>query len=576
MLTTYLRPQRGRVALLTVLMFSSIALQLVNPQIVRRFIDEATEQAQAGGAFSVLIMLALAYIGVALLTQTVTLGATYLSEVVGWRATNTLRSDLARHCLRLDMPFHNARTPGEMIERIDGDVIAIGKFFGQFVIQIAGSVLLMLGVLVVLFREDWRVGLALSLFTLVAIVALTRSSTIAVPAMTADREAQAQLFGFLEEQLAGLDDIRANGGGNYVMQRFHGSLREVFFKGRRGIMMGSAVSMVTMGLFGLGYALALGLGSFLYLRGAVTIGTVYLFYDYVFLLYQPIQQVAEQLREFQKAVAGMQRVRELRSYTPQIVDGTGPRLPSGPLDVRFEQVSFAYHDDAYVLRDLSLTLQPGQVLGLLGRTGSGKTTLTRLLFRLYEPKEGAIRLNGHDIRDTQLSDLRARIGIVTQDVQLFQATVRDNLTLFDPRVSDEQIVHVINDLGLGAWLRALPNGLDTELASGSSGVSAGEAQLLAFARVFLQDPGLVIMDEASSRLDPATEHLIERAVDKLLHNRSAIIIAHRLQTVQRADDILILDHGHVEEYGARAVLATDHRTRFAQLLQTGGLVDVLA
>ncbi len=576
MLTTYLRPQRGRVALLTVLMFSSIALQLVNPQIVRRFIDEATEQAQAGGAFSVLIMLALAYIGVALLTQTVTLGATYLSEVVGWRATNTLRSDLARHCLRLDMPFHNARTPGEMIERIDGDVIAIGKFFGQFVIQIAGSVLLMLGVLVVLFREDWRVGLALSLFTLVAIVALTRSSTIAVPAMTADREAQAQLFGFLEEQLAGLDDIRANGGGNYVMQRFHGSLREVFFKGRRGIMMGSAVSMVTMGLFGLGYALALGLGSFLYLRGAVTIGTVYLFYDYVFLLYQPIQQVAEQLREFQKAVAGMQRVRELRSYTPQIVDGTGPRLPSGPLDVRFEQVSFAYHDDAYVLRDLSLTLQPGQVLGLLGRTGSGKTTLTRLLFRLYEPKEGAIRLNGHDIRDTQLSDLRARIGIVTQDVQLFQATVRDNLTLFDPRVSDEQIVHVINDLGLGAWLRALPNGLDTELASGSSGVSAGEAQLLAFARVFLQDPGLVIMDEASSRLDPATEHLIERAVDKLLHNRSAIIIAHRLQTVQRADDILILDHGHVEEYGARAVLVTDHRTRFAQLLQTGGLVDVLA
>jgi ABC-type multidrug transport system fused ATPase/permease subunit len=392
MLTTYLRPQRWRVALLTVFLLSSIALQLVNPQIVRRFIDEATQQEQAGGTLGVLGVLALVYIGVALLAQTVTLGATYLSELVGWSATNTLRSDLARHCLRLDMPFHNARTPGEMIERIDGDVIAIGKFFGQFVVQIAGSVLLMLGVLALLFREDWRVGAALSLFTLVAVVALARSSTIAVPAMTADREAQAQLFGFLEEQLAGLDDIRSNGGGNYVMQRFHGSLREVFFKSRRGIMMGSAISMITMGLFALGYALALGLGGFLYLRGAVTIGTVYLFYDYVFLLYQPIQQVAEQLKEFQKAVAGMQRVRELRSYTPQIVDGAGPPLPIGPLDVRFDRVSFAYHDDAYVLRDLSLTLRPGQVLGLLGRTGSGKTTLTRLLFRLYEPNAGTIQL----------------------------------------------------------------------------------------------------------------------------------------------------------------------------------------
>jgi ABC-type multidrug transport system fused ATPase/permease subunit len=576
MLITYVRPQRWRVALLTVLLLGSIALQLVNPQIVRRFIDEATQQAEAGGAFSVLVVLALVYIGVALLAQAVTLGATYLSELVGWSATNTLRSDLARHCLRLDMPFHNARTPGEMIERIDGDVIAISKFFGQFVIQIAGSALLMLGVLVLLFREDWRIGAALTVFTLVAIVALVRSSTIAVPAMTAEREAQAQLFGFLEEQLAGLDDIRANGGGNYVMQRFHGSLREVFFKGRRGIMMGSAISMITMGLFALGYALALGLGGFLYLRGAVTIGTVYLFYDYVFLLYQPIQQVAEQLKEFQKAVAGMQRVRELRSYTPEIVDGTGPTLPSGPLDVHFDRVSFAYHDDTYVLRDLSLALPPGQVLGLLGRTGSGKTTLTRLLFRLYEPQQGAIRLNGHDIRDTQLSDLRARIGIVTQDVQLFQATVRDNLTLFDPHVPDMEIVRVLDDLGLGAWLRALPDGLDTELAPGSSGVSAGEAQLLAFARVFLQDPGLVILDEASSRLDPATEQLIERAVDKLLHNRSAIIIAHRLQTVQRADDILILDHGRVEEYGARAQLANDYRSRFAQLLQTGGMVDVLA
>jgi ABC-type multidrug transport system fused ATPase/permease subunit len=576
MLTTYLRPQRGRVALLSVLLLSSIGLQLINPQIVRYFIDQATAQVPAGGAIANLVGVALLYIGVALVTQAVTVGATYLGEKVGWSATNKLSSDLARHCLRLDMPFHNVRTPGEMIERIDGDVIAISKFFSQFVIQIVGSALLMIGVLVLLFLEDWRVGAALTIFTLVAVVALARIRNVAVPAITADREAQAQLFGFVEEQLAGLDDVRANGGGNYVMRRFHEMLRNVFHKGRRGIMLGSTIWVVTMGLFGLGYALALGLGGFLYLRGAVTIGTVYLFYDYVYLLHQPIQQVAEQLKEFQKAMAGMQRVKELRSYTPQIVDGRGPKLQAGPLEVTFDHVSFAYHADAHVLHDVTLTLRPGHVLGLLGRTGSGKTTMTRLLFRLYETDAGAIRLNGTDIRDTQLADLRERIGIVTQDVQLFQATVRDNLTLFDSGVSDEQILGVIDDLGLQAWLYALPNGLDTELATGGSGVSAGEAQLLAFARIFLKDPGLVILDEASSRLDPATEQLIEQAVDKLLQNRTAIIIAHRLTTVQRADEILILDHGRVEEYGSRAELASNGASRFAELLRTGGVAEVLA
>jgi ATP-binding cassette subfamily B protein len=215
---------------------------------------------------------------------------------------------------------------------------------------------------------------------------------------------------------------------------------------------------------------------------------------------------------------------------------------------------------------------------LLGRTGSGKTTLTRLLFRLYDPDQGAVCLGSDDtltdIRQLPLYALRQRVAMVTQDIQLFHASVRDNLTFFDRTLSDDVIVASIRDLGLGKWFDTLPEGLDTELVSGGGGLSAGEAQLLAFTRIFLQDPGLVILDEASSRLDPATESMIEHAVDALIRGRTAIVIAHRLGTVQRADEILILEEGRICEHGPRAELAGDPSSRFYSLLQAG-LEEVL-
>jgi ATP-binding cassette subfamily B protein len=214
------------------------------------------------------------------------------------------------------------------------------------------------------------------------------------------------------------------------------------------------------------------------------------------------------------------------------------------------------------------------VLGLLGRTGSGKTTLARMLVRLYDPGEGSICLGGADLRDIALASLRSRVAMVTQDVQLFQASLRDNLTLFDPGVADTRLVDVLEDIGLGPWLTGLPEGLDTIL-SGTAGLSAGESQLLALARVFLRDPGLIIMDEASSRLDPATERLLERAIGQLLQERTAVIIAHRLATVQRADELIILEDGQIVEQGGRAALAADPGSRFTAALRIG-LDEVLA
>jgi ABC-type multidrug transport system fused ATPase/permease subunit len=223
---------------------------------------------------------------------------------------------------------------------------------------------------------------------------------------------------------------------------------------------------------------------------------------------------------------------------------------------------------------VSFHLPPGQILGVIGRTGSGKSTLARLLLRLYDPQSGAIRLGGVDLRDVALADLRAHVGLVTQEVQLFQAGVRANVSFFAPANDDARLEKALRHLGLWDWVANLPNGLDTVLG-GAQGLSAGEAQLLAFARVFLKNPGLVILDEAGSRLDPATEQLLERAIDGLLANRSAIIIAHRLATVQRADLIMLLDNGQVVEFGPRAALAADPTSHFARLLRSG-MQEVLA
>ena len=570
LLAKYLKPQWVRVALLAIVLLGTTGLQLANPQIVRFFIDTA----MAGGALASLVGAASIFLAIALLTQLLQVITTYLGENVGWTATNNLRVDLALHCLRLDLAFHKARTPGEMIERIDGDVDAMSRFFSQFVIQVLGNLLLLLGVLVALFLEEWRIGLALTIFTGVALLVLSRIREMAVPAMTAQRQANAELFGFIEERLSGLQDIRANGAGTHVMRGQYGVMQGAYRTGRKAWAMDGSMWGITLGMFSMGYVLAFAISAYLFSTGSITLGAVYLIFQYTDMLRRPLDQLTEQLKDFQKASAGIGRVRELFATHAEIVDGPGVTFPSGPLAVEFDGVAFGYGDEEMVLHDITFRLEPGRVLGLLGRTGSGKTTVTRLLFRLYDPASGAIRLGGHDLRQATLDQLRGSIGMVTQDVQLFGASVRDNLTLFDSSVPDERIQEALRDLGLEGWYRALPEGLDTQLGPAGGGLSAGEAQLLAFARVFLKDPGLVILDEASSRLDPATEQKIERAIEKLLEGRTGIIIAHRLHTVQRADEILILDNGRVREHGERADLVRDDQSHFSHLLRAG-LEEVL-
>jgi ABC-type multidrug transport system fused ATPase/permease subunit len=502
MLVRYLRPHAVKTATLAAVLFTGIGLQLVNPQIVRGFIDAALAQE----APQRLVFAALSFLGIGVVAQGLRMLATYLGTDLGFRATNALRADLARHCLELDMSFHNNRTPGELIERIDGDVTAMSNFFSQFCIHLLGSGMLIVGILALLYREDWRVGLALSLFVGVALLVLGRLREVAVADSGAERQASADVFGFLEERLAGLDDIRANGMGHYTMRRFYERMREFYQAGRRAWRARSVVWRSIMALFALGQVMGLGIGAYLYAEGSITIGTVYLLYHYTQMLFGPLEQIAHQMQDLQKAAASIGRVRDLRVLRSAMVDGKQDGLADGALALMFDHVAFDYGEGGEpVLHDVSFNLAPGMALGLLGRTGSGKTTLTRLLFRLYDPCAGDITLGGHKLCDIRRDVLRRRVALVTQDVQLFRASVRDNLTFFEGDVPDARIESVIRELGLGAWLDSLPQGLDTELAAGGGGLSAGEAQLLAFARAFLRDPGLVILDEPSSRLDPATE-----------------------------------------------------------------------
>ena len=534
-------------------------LVLAGPLLVRRIVDRAG----AGADVPELRNLAFAFLAIVIVGQMVAVAVTRSATISAWRTTNQLRLDITRHVLGLDHEFHRRHTPGELIQRVDGDVTSVSELLGRVVPKALGAGLLIGGMIVVVVVIDWRVGLGMLVYVGVAIALVLLLRHRAVAESSDELGAFARLYGGIEERLNASEDLRSNGAGSHAIWRFvedsadtlgSSIRRESAFLGMWWGVQGAVVA---------GTVLSLVASTLLVSHGAMTIGTAFLLFQYVLLIERPLEDVVHELETVQKASGAMRRVAELLAIEPSIVDH-GTRSPGGgALDVRFEDVGFDYGDDQPVLTDVTLSIGAGRSVGIVGRTGSGKTTFSRLVLRLVDATNGTILLGGVRIDQISLAELRHRVAMVPQEVELFGGTIRQNVTLFDPNPTDDAVVAALRAVGLDALA---DGGIDRTLGAGGAGLSAGEAQLLAMARVWLRNADLVVLDEATARIDPVTEARLESAVHKLMAGRTTLIIAHRLSTLREVDDIVVFNDGRIVESGERDMLAADPTSRFHRLL----------
>ena len=550
---------RRRWTALAALVAVGSGLVLAGPLVIRSIVDRAADGAGAGE----LRWLAAGFLVIAVAAQAVEVLVVRSATVSAWRTTNELRLGISEHVLRLDHEFHRRHTPGELIQRVDGDVTSVSELLGRVVPKVFGSGLLVIGMVVVVAAIDWRVGLGMLAYLGVAIAFTVMLRHRAVSESSEELGAYARLYGGIEERLNAAEDLRANGAGGHAMWRFvedtAGALvttvrRESAFLGMWWAVQGAVIG---------GVVISLVTSTILVSNGTMSIGTAFLLFQYVLLIERPLEDVVHELETVQKATGAMRRVAELQAIEPAIRDGgmTSPR--PGALDVSFADVGFDYGDDQPVLTDVSIAIAAGCSVGIVGRTGSGKTTFSRLVLRLVEPTTGTVALGGVPIDEIPLSELRRRVALVPQEVELVAGTVRDNVTLYDPTPGDDEVERALRAVGLDA----LASGIHRRLGAGGAGLSAGEAQLLAMARVWLRHADLVVLDEATARVDPVTEARLEAAVHRLMADRTVLVIAHRLSTLREMDEIVVFDDGRVAEHGERAALADDSTSRFHRLLE---------
>ena len=554
-----LRPDAWRWVGLGVLVAISSALTIAGPLVIRRIIDDAADGATSGH----ISRLAIVFLAIAVVTQLLAVVVVWMATLAAWRTTNDLRLRMTRHVLGLDHEFHRTHTPGELIQRVDGDITSVSDFLSQVVTKAAGAAMLVGGIIVVLSVIDWRLGLGMAVYVAFALAIVVRTRDRAVAESSDEMGALGRLYGGIEERLTAAEDLRSNGAADHVAWRFiedsEGALTSAIRRERAFLVMWWFVQ----GAVAAGWILALIVGAILVAANSITIGTAFLLFQYVLLVARPLEEVVHELETVQKANGAMVRVLDLLAIRPKILDRGTTSPADGPLSIDARAVSFDYGDDRPVLRDVDLQIAAGRSVGIVGRTGSGKTTFSRLVLRLVEPTSGTLVLGGVPIDDIPMTELRRRIALVPQEVELFAGTLRDNVTMFDPDPSDGDVINALRRVGLDSLA---DGGIDRALGAAGAGLSAGEAQLLALARVWLRDPDILVFDEATARVDPETERRLEAAVVELMRGRTTLVIAHRLSTLRSVDEIIVFEHGRVVEHGERTDLVGDDDSRFAHLL----------
>jgi ATP-binding cassette subfamily B multidrug efflux pump len=567
-LLPYLGRDRRRLGLTMLLLIPVAFAAAVQPLLVGQAISVLRREPTLGWLDGMAVpealrLLVLLLLGAVLLRLGLQGIQTFNVQAVGQRLTARIRDDLFAHAMALSLRFHDRTPVGKLLTRLTSDVDALAEVFGSGAVGVLADLVTLLVIAVTMISIEWRLGLLLLVSQVPVVLSILWLQGRFRKANYRVREELSQLNADLQENLQGLEVVqmfRREATNSARFAQVTAAYREAV---NGTILFDSAISAFIEWVALSAVAVVLALGGAMVLGSAMGLGTLTTFILYSQRLFDPLRQLAERFTQIQGGLTAVERIGELLEQPIEITDlpaneRTAAAIQSGSKrasagEVIFENVSFAYREDDPILTDLSFRIAPGEHVALVGPTGSGKTTVIRLLCRLYEPQRGRILLDGIDIRQLPIPTLRQRLGVVLQDTFLFSGNVADNLRLDAPITSDA-LHQICSELGLEPLLRRLPDGLATELRERGGNLSSGERQLLSVARVAIRDPSVLVMDEATAFMDPSTEATLQRDLSRLLQQRTAIVIAHRLATVEAADRILVLRKGRLIEQGSHSEL----------------------
>jgi ABC-type multidrug transport system fused ATPase/permease subunit len=545
-LTRYLRGQRTRVALLAIVGICSAAAPVTALKLVQNAIDEGMVKRNHGR----LELDVAVYLGINALAWVLQTTLVRGLARVGQNVVLGLREDLFEHLTGLSLRYFSQQKAGWIIARLTSDVDALSDVLSQGLTTLIVNTLTLLAAVVGLFvLVDWRLGLV-ALVILPPTLVLTRWFQVkSHAAFLRVRETISSMTAQIAESVSGMAIIQAFNRERAFLDEFDKAnwanrqtnthaqyLNSLFFP---GIEFLGAIAMVSV----------LWVGGHMITTGSLTIGTLTAAVFMLNLVFQPLQELSDLYGQVQSAGAAMEKISSVLDAEPEIRDAPGAlRLPRIEGDLHIDHVTFAYGREP-VLHAVDIHVPPGGCLALVGESGGGKSTPAKLVGRFYDPDDGAVLVDGHDLREVELRAYRRQLGVVLQDPFLFAGTIADNIRFAQPEATDDEVAEVARAIGVDRIARRFEKGLLHEVREGGAGLSAGERQLISIARALLADPRILILDEATSNIDRPTEILIERALDRLLHGRTSIIIAHRLATVRRADEILVLEHGRIVQRG---------------------------
>lgn len=545
-LVSYMKPYRVEVILLVCLVIGGMLALLAGPYLLHLAIDRHIQPRNLDGLeFIALIMIAV---------MVANLVFSYLNEyrmqMLGQRIMNDIRKQIFSHLQRLDVKYFDRNPVGRLMTRVMGDVQVLNELFTSGVITILANLLTIVGIMVAMVLMHWK--LALVTFTVLPIIftATTLYQVYSRRAFRDQRKHLARINAFLNESILGMTTVQlfAQEGRNFLkfdernQAHLGASLRTVIYFSMFFPLIEVVGSLAT--------AIIVWYGGGQILQDALTFGKLVAFIQYAQFFFWPIRDLSEQYTIFQAAMASSERIFELLDTEPTITDTDKPRkINRFNGQIELQNVRFAYQGEDYVLHDVSFKVNPGEKVAIVGQTGSGKTTIINLLCRFYEANEGAILIDGMDIRRIHLRDLRRAISIVQQNIFLFSDSVEENIRLGNKDITRDQVISAATEVHVDRFVQRMADGYNTKIQEGGSGLSVGQKQLVAFARALAFNPDILILDEATSSVDTETELLIQDALTRLMRNRTSIVIAHRLSTIQNADKIIVMHKGRIREMG---------------------------